>query len=96
MADAVDLTSEYTTLHQDLVAENGLIKQLLAGFATGVLTQAQAATLLEGMTADDADAKSNVAAITAALTPATSTGTTTVPVTTDGPVTGGTGTTPTV
>ena len=71
MADAVDLTSAYTTLHQDLVAENSLIKQILAGVASGVLTQTQAQTLLDGMNSDDADAKSNITAIQAALAPPT-------------------------
>ncbi len=70
MAGLSDVTSAQTTLHADLVAENGLIKQLLAAFAAGNLTPAQAQALVDGMNADDADAKSNVAAITAALPPA--------------------------
>jgi len=62
-----DVQSAQTTLHDDLVAENGLIKQLLTAFAAGNLTPAQAQALVDQMNADDADAKSNVAAITAAL-----------------------------
>ena len=69
MAGVSDVQSAETTLHQDLVAENGLIKQLLTAFANGNLTQAAAQTLVDAMNADDADAKSNVAAITAALPP---------------------------
>jgi len=67
MAGVSDVTSAQTTLHDDLVAENGLIKQLLTAFAAGNLTPAQAQALVDQMNADDADAKSNVAAITAAL-----------------------------
>lgn len=70
MAGVVDVQNAQTTLHADLVAENGLIKQLLTAFAAGTLTPAQAQTLVDGMNADDADAKANVAAITAALPPA--------------------------
>jgi len=67
MAGVSDVQSAQTTLHDDLVAENGLIKQLLTAFAAGNLTPAQAQALVDQMNADDADAKSNVAAITAAL-----------------------------
>jgi len=69
MANLTDVTSAQTTLHADLVAENGLIKQLLTAFANGNLTPAAAQTLVTAMEADDADAKSNAAAITAALPP---------------------------
>lgn len=76
MAGITDVNSAETTLHQDLVAENGLILQLLTAFANGNLTSTQAQALVDGMNADDATAKSNVAAITAALpAPAAPTGT---------------------
>lgn len=69
MAGITDINSAETTLHADLVAENGLIKQILTAFANQTLTPAQAQALVDGMNADDADAKANAAAITAALTP---------------------------
>jgi hypothetical protein len=69
MAGVTDVNNAETTLHADLVAENGLIKQLLTAFANGNLTSTQAQALVDGMNADDATAKSNVAAITAALPP---------------------------
>ena len=70
MAGVTDVQSAETTLHADLVAENGLIKQLLTAFANGNLSPTQAQALVDTMNQDDADAKSNVAAITAALPPA--------------------------
>lgn len=69
MAGVSDITSSETTLHGDLVAQNGLIKQLLTAFANQTLTPAQAQAIVDGMNADDADAKSNIAAIQAALNP---------------------------
>lgn len=36
MAGITDVNNSETTLHQDLVAENGLIKQLLSAFANGI------------------------------------------------------------
>lgn len=72
MAGVTDVINEDTTLHADLVAENGLIQQLLTAFANGNLTPAQAQTLVTSMSADDATAKLNLAAIQAALTPPTS------------------------
>lgn len=71
MAGITDINSAQATLHEDLVAENGLIKQLLTAFANQTLTPAQAQTVLNGMNADDTDAKASIAAITAALTPPT-------------------------
>lgn len=44
MAGVVDVQNAQTTLHQDLVAENGLIKQLLTAFAAGTLTPAHMST----------------------------------------------------
>jgi len=67
MAGINDVTSAETTLHADLAAENGLVKQLLTAFANQTLTPAQAQTLVDGMNADDADAKGTIAAIQAAL-----------------------------
>lgn len=67
MAGVTDINSAQTTLHGDLVAENGLIKQLLTAFATGTITSAQAQAIVDGMNADDADAKGNIALIQAAL-----------------------------
>ncbi len=67
MLGLTDIQSANTTLHADLVAENGLIKQILQAVANGQLDQAGAAALIATMTADDADAKSNIAALTAAL-----------------------------
>ncbi len=69
MAGQVDITSAQTTLHADLAAENGLIKQLLTAFANSTLTPTQAQAIVDGMNADDADAKSNAALIQAALAP---------------------------
>lgn len=71
MAGLTDINSAQTTLHADLVAENGLIKQLLAAFANQTLTSAQAQALVDAMNVDDADAKSNAALLTAALNPTT-------------------------
>ncbi len=70
MAGLSDVQSAQTTLHQDLVSETGLIKQILAAVANGNLTPTAAQALVDAMNADDADAKSNIAAITAALPPA--------------------------
>lgn len=67
MAGVTDVNNSATTLHADLVAENGLIKQLLTAFAQGNLTPAQAQALVDQMDSDDTDAKSNIAAITAVL-----------------------------
>ena len=67
MAGITDITSAQTTLHGDLVAENGLIKQLLTAFANQTLTPQQAQAIIDGMNADDADAKGNIALIQAAL-----------------------------
>ena len=69
MLGLTDIQSANTTLHADLVAENGLIQQIIAAVASGALNQAGAAALIAQMNSDDADAKSNIAAITAALAP---------------------------
>ncbi len=65
------IQSADTTLHQDLVAEDGLIKQLLTAFAAGQITPTQAQVVIDSMNADDATAKTNIAAITAVITPPT-------------------------
>ena len=79
MLGLTDIQNANTTLHADLIAENGLITQLIAAVASGQLDQAGAQALITTMTADDATAKSNIAAITAALTPAAGTGGTPTP-----------------
>lgn len=73
MAGITDITSSQTTLHADLIAENGLVKQLLTAFANQTISPAQAQTIIDGMNADDADAKGNIDLITAALPPASAT-----------------------
>jgi hypothetical protein len=67
MAGLTDINAAETTLEADLASENGLILQLLTAFANQTLTSTQAQALVDKMTADDATAKSNGAAITAAL-----------------------------
>lgn len=67
MAGITDINNAETTLHADLVAQNGLIKQLLTAFANQTLTPEQAQALVDQMNSDDADAKLNLAAIQAAL-----------------------------
>jgi len=67
MAGITDINSAQTTLHGDLIAENGLVKQLLTAFANQTLTPEQAQAIVDGMNADDADAKGNIALIQAAL-----------------------------
>ena len=74
MLGLTDIQSADTTLHADLVSENGLITQILAAVASGQLNQAGAQALITSMNADDSTAKSNIAAITAALTPPATTG----------------------
>lgn len=79
MASTKDVVTAETTVHADLVAENGLIKQLLVMAANGNLDPVTAQSLVDTMNSDDADAKTNLAAIQAVLTPATGTGATQAP-----------------
>ena len=69
MAGINDINTAQTTLEADLTAENGLILQLLTAFANQTLSPAEAQAIVDKMNADDATAKTNVAAINAALNP---------------------------
>lgn len=66
MQEAQIITAE-TTLHQDLVAQDGLIVQLLTAVANGGFTAAQAAQMLADFQTDDGNAKTRIAAMQAAL-----------------------------
>ena len=73
--------SAFTTLsaaqaqeHTDLAALTTLIPQLLAAFASGALTPAQASTLLTEMNSEDATIQTNITSIQAVLPPPTPTG----------------------
>ncbi len=67
MATSQEILDAEAKLKADLATQAGLIKQLLTAFAGGTFTPDQAQGLLDDMTAEDADATANIAAIQAAL-----------------------------
>jgi len=70
MAGIKDISTAQTVEKGDLVILSGLVTQLLAAFASGAMTPAQAQATLDEINAEDATVKSNIASIQAALPPA--------------------------
>ncbi len=67
MAGIADVTAAQAAEKADLVLLTTSITKLLAAFASGAMTPAQAQALLDATNANDATVKSDLAAITAAL-----------------------------
>lgn len=71
MAGISDIKTAQAAEKADLAALTGLINQLLAAFAAGTLSPADAQAILDETTSEDATVKSSIASITAALPPVT-------------------------
>ena len=69
MAGINDITIAQTAEKADLVTLTGLITQLLAAFASGAMTPAQAQTVLDEINSEDATIKTSITSIQAALPP---------------------------
>lgn len=67
MASFSTITAAQQQEHTDLATLATLITQLLAAFASGAITPAQAQSLLDEINAQDATVKSSITAIQAAL-----------------------------
>ncbi len=70
MAGITDIQSAQAAEKADLATLTGLIGQLLAAFASGAMTPAQAQAVLDEINAEDSTVKSNITTIQAALPPA--------------------------
>jgi hypothetical protein len=70
MAVVTDLEAAQAAEKADLATLAGLITQLLAAFAAGAITPAQAQGLLDEINSEDATVKTNIASIQSALPPA--------------------------
>lgn len=71
MAGIADIIAQEATEKKDIAALAALVTQLLAAFASGQITPAQAQQLLADMQSDDATVQGSVASIVAALPPTT-------------------------
>lgn len=69
MPNITDILTGQGVEKADLAALALLITQLLAAFASGAMTPAQAQSVLDEITAEDSTIKTNIATITAALPP---------------------------
>ena len=67
MAGISDIKKAQAAEQADIVTLSGLVTQLLAAFANGSLSPADAQALLDATQADDATVKSSIASIQAAL-----------------------------
>jgi hypothetical protein len=67
MAALDDLTKAQAATKADLATLTGLTTQLLAAFASGSMTPAQAQSLLTEMNSEDATIKTNITSIQTAL-----------------------------
>ena len=71
MAGITDIQAAQTAEKADLVTLTGLISQILAAFASGAMTPAQAQSVLDEINSEDSTVKTNIASLQAALpTPA--------------------------
>lgn len=73
MASFATLTAAQAQEHTDLATLATLIQQLIAAFASGAITPAQAGALLTEMQGEDTTITTNIASIQAVLPPATPT-----------------------
>lgn len=67
MAGLSDVKTALAAEKADLATLTGLITQLLAAFAAGTLSSADAQTLLDEINTDDATVKSSITSIQSAL-----------------------------
>lgn len=75
MAGITDIQTAQSAEKADLVTLTGLTAQLLAAFASGAMTPAQAQAVLDEINSEDSTVKTNIASIQAALpTPAPAAG----------------------
>lgn len=70
MAGIIDIQAAQAAEKADLVTLTGLISQLLAAFASGAMTPAQAQAVLDEINGEDTTVKTNISTIQAALPPA--------------------------
>ena len=70
MASIANITQAQAQEHADLATLATQVTALLAAFASGAITPAQAQALLDEVNAQDATIKTNIASIQAALPPA--------------------------
>lgn len=69
MSAFATLTAAQQQEHNDLATLATLLQQLLAAFANGTMTAAQASALLTEMNAEDSTIQTNIASIQTALAP---------------------------
>jgi hypothetical protein len=67
MANITDIQTAQTAEKADLVTLTGFVTQLLAAFASGAMTPAQAQAVLDEINAEDSTVKTNIASIQKAL-----------------------------
>ncbi len=67
MAGITDIQTAQAAEKADLATLVGLIAQLLAAFASGAMTPAQAQAVLDEINSEDATVKTNIATLQAAL-----------------------------
>ncbi len=67
MAGITDIQTAQAAEKSDLAALGTLIGQLLAAFASGAMTPAQAQAVLDEINSEDSTVKTNIATIQAAL-----------------------------
>ena len=67
MPGITDITAAQAAEKKDLVTLTGLIAQLLAAFASGAMTPAQAQSVLDEINQEDATVNSQITSIQAAL-----------------------------